>query len=307
MRLLIAATLVVVCSFAKPARACPCSDDSGSFAGLVRQDERYAAALVATSRSALGRFDALGNYARLGARERETSEELLLRVGFRLPARFEWLGELGYSAYRFHAPRVVERQSGLGDALLHGRYRALDEAMPHESFPTPALSLTTLVRAPLGALAKDRAGSFGSGGAQRGLGAWEVGGGVELMRSLWPQLQVSLAGEGAYRFRDHVLGSPRRLGPRLDATLAARLLPADWLSASLAMRLRMTGDVSLDGRSLEGTSERLWTIILGVSAAEERSRFRSALTLSVDPPVASLSQGSTAAVALGVSLGIGVQ
>lgn len=273
---------------------------------MVRQDERYAAALVATSRSALGRFDALGHYAALGAQERETSEELLLRAGFRLPARFEWLAELGYSAYRFHAPSVVERQSGLGDALVHARYRAVDEAMPHASFPAPALSLSALVRAPLGALAKDRAGSFGSGGAQRGLGAWELGGGLELMRSLWPELQVSLAGEGAYRFQDHVLGLARRLGPRFDATLATRVLPARWLSASLALRLRMTGDVSLGGQTLDGTSERLWTVIVGASVSDERSRFRSAVTLSTDPPLAGWSRGSTAAMALGVSLGIGV-
>jgi len=169
----------------------------------------------------------------------------------------------------------------------------------------PAVSVTALVRAPLGVLAKDRAGSFGSGGAQRGLGAWEVGAGLELMRALVPRLQVSLAGEGAYRFEDHVLGSARQLGPRFDATLASRLLAAEWLSASLSLRLRMTGDAALAGRRLDGTSERLFSVILGLSAAEEKSRFRSALTLIIDPPVAGLSRGSTAAVSLGVSLGVG--
>ncbi|MDF3069107.1 MAG: hypothetical protein K0R38_4708 [Polyangiaceae bacterium] len=299
--------LALAMTTAQSAFACPCSDDSGSFSGLVRQDERYAAALVATSRQALGRFDAFGHYAPLGPRERESSEELLLRAGFRLPARFEGLGELGYSSYRFHAPSTAEQQSGLGDALVRARFRALDEAMPHESFPAPALSLTALVRAPLGALAKDRSGSFGSGGAQRGLGAWEVGAGLELMRALVPRLQVSLAGEGAYRFEDHVLGTARQLGPRFDATLGSRALVNDWLSGSLALRLRMTGDVSLAGRILEGTSERLLSVIVGVSATDDKTRFRSAVTLILDPPAGAISRGSTAAISLGVSLGIGIR
>lgn len=288
------------------ARACPCSDDAGSFASLVRPDERYAAALVATSRSALGGFDAQGRYSALGAGVRETSEELLLRAGFRLPARAEWLGELGYSDYRFSSPRLSERQAGIGDALVHARYRVLDEAMPHESWPAPAVSLNALVRAPLGALARDRAGSFGSGGAQRGLGAWEVGGGVELLRTLLPKLELALASEAAYRFEDHVLGDARRLGPRLDATLGLRALPASWLGASLSLRLRFTGDATLAGRRLEGTGERLWTAVVGASIFDAPSRWRSGVTVSVDPPVSGFSRGSTAAFALGASVGLGV-
>ncbi|RYZ06295.1 MAG: hypothetical protein EOO73_16660 [Myxococcales bacterium] len=307
MRALACGALASTLLAAGSARGCPCSDDSGSFSGLVQQDERYAAALVATSRQALGRFDALSHYSALGPKERETSEELLLRAGFRGPARFEGVGELGYSSYRFHAPRLAEQQSGLGDALLRARYRAFDEAMPHERFPMPAISFTALLRAPLGAIAKDRVGSFGSGGAQRGLGAWEVGAGFELMRAVAPRLQISLSGEGAYRFEDHVLGSSRKLGPRFDATLGSRALATDWLAASVALRLRMTGDVALAGRSLDGTSERLVSLIVGASAAHERSRFRSALTVILDPPVAGLSRGSTAAISLGVSLGIGIR
>lgn len=307
MKGLVLRALAVGLTIAGSARACPCSDDSGSFSGLVQQDERYASALVATSRQALGHFDALGKFAALGPGERETSEELLLRAGFRMPARFEGLAELGYSSYRFHAGRTAEQQSGLGDALLRARYRAFDEAMPHASLPWPALSFTALLRAPLGALAKDRAGSFGSGGAQRGLGAWEVGAGLELMRSLSPRLQLSLAGEGAYRFEDHVLGAARRLGPRWDATLGSRARLSDWLWGSVAVRLRMTGDVALAGRTLDGTSERLFSLMVGASALDESSRFRSAITLIFDPPVSGLSRGSTAAVSLGVSLGIGIR
>jgi hypothetical protein len=287
------------------AGACPCSDDAGSFASLVRRDERYAAALVATSRSALGRFDALGRYAALAAGERETSEELLLRVGVRLPERVEGLAELGYSSYRFNTFSARQRQDGVGDALGHVRYRLLDEAMPHAGWPWPSLALGALVRAPLGALARDRAASFGSGGAQRGLGAWELGGGLELARSLSPELELSLGGEAAYRFEDHVLGPARRLGPRVDLALGARALPASWLGASLALRVRATGDVSLSGRRLDGTSERLWTVVAGANFYDAWSRLRSAVTLSVDPPLPGLSRGSTAAVALGVSLGLG--
>lgn len=301
----LARVVAAVVLFAARVAACPCSDDGGSLASLVRADERYAAALVASSRAALGRFDALGKYRALADGERETSEELLLRGGVRLPERLEWLAELGYSSYRFTAPSVRQRQSGVGDALGHARYRVLDEAMPHAGWPAPALSLSALVRAPLGALARDRAGSFGSGGAQRGLGAWELGGGLELTRSLLPELELSLGGEAAYRFEDHVLGPARQLGPRVDAALGARALAASWLGASLALRLRMTGDASLSGRRLDGTSERLWTVAAGVNMYDPRSRLRSAVTLSLDPPLAGFSRGSTAAMALGVSLGIG--
>jgi hypothetical protein len=300
-------TLALALSLGAKALACPCSDDSGSFSGLVQQDERYAASLVATSRQALGRFDALGRYASLGPHERETSEELLLRVGLRLPSRLEWLGELGYSSYRFHTASTAQEQAGIGDGVLRARFRAFDEAMPHESLPAPAVSFTALVRAPLGALAQDRAGSFGSGGAQRGLGAWEVGGGLELLREVVPRLQVSLVGEGAYRFEDHVLGTARRLGPRFDATLGSRARLASWLSTSVALRMRWTGEVAFSGRTLDGTSERLLSVMAGVSAYDEPSRFRSALTVILDPPVAGLARGATAALAFGVSLGIGIR
>lgn len=301
------AVLAALLTFTARAPACPCSDDAGSFSGLVLQDERFAAAVVATSRQALGHFDALGRYAALGDRERETSEELLLRAGFRLPLRLEWLAELGYSSYRFRAPRTAEEQAGLGDALFRARYRLIDEAMPHASFPTPAVSFSALLRAPVGALARDHAGSFGSGGAQRGLGTWEAGAGLELLRSVSPRWTLSVASEAAYRFEDHVLGSARRLGPRFDATLGSRAAVSSWLSTSLALRLRVTGDASLAGRTLDGTSERLFTVVAGLSALHDRTRFRSAVTLTIDPPVSDLSRGSTAAIALGVSLGIGVR
>ena len=292
---------------ATPTAACPCSDDAGSASSLVRDDERYAVALVAVSRRALGRFDGFARYAALGSHEHEASEELLLRAGFRWPRRWEWLGELGYSDYRFHAPFVSERQSGLGDAQLHARYRAVEESMPHESWPRPALSFSALLRAPVGALAAQRGGSFGSGGAERGLGAWELGGGLELMRSVLPTLTLTLGGEAAYRFEDHVLGEPRRLGPRLDSALGVRALAAPWLSTSLAVRFRMTGDVSFAGRALDGTGERLWSLVMGAGVFERGSRFRSAFTFSVDPPISGLSAGSTATVSLAASLGIGVE
>jgi len=291
------------------AGACPCSDDAGGGSALVREDERYAASLVATSRHAFGRFDAFGNYRALGRLEAETSEELLLRAGLRLPRRVEWLGELGYAAYRFHAPGLAEGRTGIGDALLHVRVGVRDEDMPHETLRLPALWLSGLVRAPLGVLAQSRTSSFGSGGAQLGLGAWELGLGVEAKRAILPRVEVLLGVEGAYRFEDHVLGParPRQLGPRADVALGARALPSDWLATSVALRWRMTGDVTLGGRRLTGTAERLWSLVLGAAVYERSSKLRSSITLSVDPPLGSLSVGSTAAAALSVALGYGVE
>jgi hypothetical protein len=284
--------------------ACPCSDDAGSAGGLVRADERYAFGLVATSRRALGRFDALGRYSPLGAAEGETSEELLLRAGLRLPQRLEWLAELGYASYRLHAPGFLQQQVGVGDGVLHARYSLFEQGMPHAERPF-ALGLSALVRAPLGNIASGRESSFGSGGAQLGLGAWEIGGGVELKRAFLPELELLLGGEAAYRFEDHVLSQPRRLGPRIDAALGARVVPSAWLSANVALRARFTGDVTLSERRLDGTAERLWSVVVGAAVFDHESRLRSSVTLSVDPPLGSLSRGSTAAAALSVALGYG--
>ena len=275
----------------------------------MREDERYAASLVATSRHALGHFDAFGRYSALGVAEGEASEELLLRAGLRLPQRVEWLGELGYAAYRFHAPGTALERTGIGDALLHARLKLRDEGMPHESPWLPAVGVSVLVRAPLGALAGRHDTSFGSGGAQLGLGAWELGAGIEARRSLVPKLELMLGAEGAFRFEDHVLGRtrPRQLGPRADVLLGARALPSAWSAATLALRARFAGDVTLDDRRLPGTGERLLSVVLGGAFYDRSSKLRSSLTLSLDPPVRSLSVGSTAAAALSVALGYGVE
>jgi hypothetical protein len=290
------------------AEACPCSDDAGGGSGLVREDERYAASLVATSRHALGRFDAFGHYSALGATEGEAAEELLLRAGLRLPQRVEWLGELGYAAYRFHAPGLQRERAGIGDALLHVRVKLRDEGMPHESRWLPALAVAGLLRAPLGTIADRHDTSFGSGGAQLGLGAWELGAGLEARRTLIPKLELLLGTEAAFRFEDHVLGPSRarQLGPRADVSLGARALPSDWFAATVALRARFSGDVTLDERRLAGTGERLWSVVLGAAFFERSSRLRSSVTLSLDPPVQSFSVGSTAAAALSVALGYGI-
>lgn len=290
------------------AEACPCSDDAGGGSGLVREDERYAASLVATSRHALGHFDAFGHYSALGAAEGEAAEELLLRAGLRLPQRVEWLGELGYAAYRFHAPGTELERAGIGDALLHVRVKLRDEAMPHESW-LPAVTASGLLRAPLGSIANRQNTSFGSGGAQLGLGAWELGAGFEARGTLVPKLELLLGVEGAFRFQDHVLGPARtrQLGPRTDVSFGARALPSDWFAATVALRARFSGDVTLDERRLPGTGERLWSVVLGAAFFERSSRLRSSVTLSLDPPLPSLSAGSTAAAALSVALGYGVE
>ena len=286
--------------------ACPCSDDAGSSLSLARPDERFAASLAATSRHALGRFDAQGGFHALGPAEAESSEELLLRAALRWPAQLEWLAELGYASYRFHAEQIVERQDSVGDLALRGRYTLFAEGMPHEAVRFPSLSLSGLLRAPLGALGRDGSSSFGSGGAQLGLGAWEAGGGVDGSRSITSWLDLSLGAEGAYRFEDRALRKVRQLGPRLDGWLAARVSPSSWLSTSCALRLRATGDVRYDGERLPDTGERLLTVALGGAVYDAATGFRAALTFSVDPPVRLFSAGASAAAALGVALGYGL-
>lgn len=289
------------------ALACPCSDDAGAGTSLARADERYAVALVGSSRRALGRFDVSGDYRALPDDEVETSEELLLRVAARAPERLEWLADLGFASYRFHAGSFSERERGVGDLLLRGRYTLREEAMPHQEPRWPSLAATALLRAPLGALAQSRSSGFGSGGAQLGLGAWEAGLGLDLARSELGMLDWFISTEAAYRFEDSALGRARQLGPRADAWLGARVRAERLWATSLALRARFTGSVKLDGRALEGTRERLLSLVWGISFQKPASGFRSSATITWDPPLPRLSASSTSAVALGLALGYGVR
>lgn len=306
MRLLALAALFAFALTSSPALACPCSDDASGGLALTLPDDRFGVALVATSRRSLGHFDAQGRYRELAPDADESSEELLLRLGLRSSRELEWVAELGAAAYRFHAGRTSERAIGVGDAIARARYVLRQESMPHEAWPWPALAVSGLVRAPLGAITDRRSAGFGSGGAQLGLGTWEVGAGLDASRSLWPELAVTFALEAAYRFADRVLARERQLGPRAELTLGARAFPGAWLSGSVALRARASGDVSLEGRRLDGTGERLLTVLVGVAHLDRASGARSALTLSVDPPWfgGPLGRSSTAAVSLGCSLGL---
>lgn len=286
---------------AASARACPCSDDAGGALGLTRPGERAAFGLVASARRTHGRYDALSRYSPLGAGESEWSEELLGRVALRLPEPVEWSSELGFAWYHFDAAGVHEQRAGVGDALLRARARVLDESMPHERF-RPSLSLSALLRAPLGALSQRRSAGYGSGGVQLGLGAWEVGAGFDTSRSLTPLLSLGLAAEAAYRFSDDALGRSRRLGPRLDASLSAVLALTDWVSAASSLRLRLVGDVTLGGQTLPGTGERLWTLAGSALLAPPVARWRSAVTFALEPPWSRFSKGAAAAVACSFGL-----
>jgi hypothetical protein len=299
--------VVLVLVVARPVLGCPCSDDAGSAASLTRRDERYAVSIVGSSRHALGRFDAQGEYHALAENEAETSEELLLRAGARVTPRWEWLAELGAASYRLHAGRVVVREDGLGDGTLRSRYELWDEAMPHEPAPWPALALAALLRAPLASGASGRTRSFGSGGAQLGLGAWELGAGFDLSRSLPGALPLSLglAVEAAYRFEDRALGVARRLGPRLDSSLYARAEASRVWSATVGLRLRAAGDVTYAGEELPGTGERLLSLLWGAGFFDAASGLRTSLTVALDPPLEVFSSSATAAAALGVTLAYG--
>jgi hypothetical protein len=262
--------------------------------------ETYSAALSVSSRRSLGQFDAHGKLRRLAATELEASEELLLRLALRAPRALEWQAELGAASYRFHTQSFAEQRRGLGDAALSGRYQLLEESMPHEP-PWPALSVTGLLRAPLGAVASQQS-SFGSGGVQLGLGTWELGGGVELQRSLG-QVGLWWSAEFAYRLADQALGRPRKLGPRADLLFGTNLPLADWLSASASLAARFVGDVSLSGHTLEGTGERLLSVAGALSARDTARGFRSSVGLSLDPPFEGLSKNTTATWALNATLG----
>ena len=248
-------------------------------------------------------FDALGNYGPLKTDEAETSEELLLRAGLRLPARVEWLAEIGYASYRFRAARFHLEEAGLGDAVLRGLYTVRDESMPHEAPRWPSLRVSGLLRAPLGAWDSQGASGFASSGAQLGLGAWELGVGFAAARSASGMLNVSLAGEAAYRLPDTALGRERQLGPRLELMLAGSLEPLPAWSTSLGLRARFSGPASLDGKRALGSGERLLSLVGGGGFYDRATGFRASVMLSLDPPISGLSSGSMAATAMSVLLG----
>lgn len=288
---------------ARTTSACPCSDDAGSGLALTRDDELAAAALVMTTRGAYGVFDAQGNYRASEPDESEAAQELLLRAALRWPRRLEWLAELGYASYRLHAGAVSHEQRGVGDLIVRARYELLDESMPHAPLPLPAVAVSLLLRAPLGLASVGAAHGFGSGGPQLGLGAWELGVGVDAARSLSTTFSVLMAGELGYRFEDHALGRARQLGLRAEGLLGLRAAPLAWLSALVGVRARASGDATFSGRKLPGTGERLVSFVIGASVDAAGSGLRSSLTLSLDPPWSRLSAGSSAQAALGVALG----
>jgi hypothetical protein len=212
----------------------------------------------------------------------------------------EWQAELGYAVYRLRAPGVVLAEQGVGDLAVRSHLSVREEAMPHEA-PLPSLGASLLVRAPL-ASASARPSSYGSGGAQLGLGAWELGIGLDASRSLWPELRLALAAEAAYRFSDTALRRERRLAPRVDGVLGLGFEPDGEFSASIALRARASGNVELEGRELSGTSERVVTLVIGAAFAAA-SGVRSSITFSHEPAINGLSLGSTATSALSFGLG----
>jgi len=258
-----------------------------------------------TSRRALGVFDAHGDFRPLERDESQTAEELLLRAAWRLDPRFEAQAELGAARYAFHSGAFHELQTGLGDAIARARYRLVDEAMPHAAVPLPALALDVLVRAPLGALVSSRSGGFGSGGAQLGLGTWEAGAGLIASRSLGSSWAMWLSVEAGYRFPDRRLGDDRHLGPRLDAAVGLRRSLVTWMSVVGAVAGRVSGDASSSGMRLEGSGERLVSLVLGLNARPPHSGgLLTGLSVSVDPPLSALSRNVVASTAVVTSIGI---
>jgi hypothetical protein len=258
---------------------------------------------VATSRRALGVFGAQGDFRSQRDDELEASEELLLRGAWRQNPKLEWQAELGAASYRLRSAGVAEDQAGLGDAIARARYLLSRESLPHEPVPLPALSLAGLLRAPLGHLASSGSASFGSGGVQLGLGAWEAGVGLDATRSWDGGRALWLGVEAGYRFADHSTGRSRQLGPRLELAAAGALPVNDWLSAHLALSGRWTANVTRAGQELAGTGERLVTVATSLMARPGQNGIRSSVGFSLEPPVAGLSRNVVSSAALSVSLG----
>lgn len=296
LALVLAVTLVTA-----GAKACPCSGTSVGTAFLTTPSQSHAGAIIATTRVAIGAFDAQGAFRRLAEQQNETAQELVLRGALRAPEEVEWQLELGAARYRLASAGFAVDDLGIGDLMGRVRYTLRREDMPHSSPRLPGLSITGLLRAPLAAIANAGSNGLGTAGAQLGLGSWELGLGLEAQRMVAETFELWLSTEVAYRLPDEVLGRRRQLGPRWSFAVGGTREWAGWLGATVAVTSRMTGEAALSGKRLDGTAERLLSVVVSLSAFEAGG-FRSIVGWSIDPPLQGLSRNVAATTALSLSL-----
>lgn len=280
--------------------ACPCSDNPGSSGPLTTTRDRAGIALSESVSAAHGVWDADGRYSRFdGGRG---SLFWMLAAAFRPVPRLELHAELGAGTSFLRAGGYEAEHRGLSDATLGLFYDLLDEPMPYERAPWPSLTVLARVRAPSGGTESAGAsGSTDSTGGRSGLGAYEATLGFRAAKAVSDWNTLSASAELSLRLPDESLGIERKLGPRAFGMLAFTRRMTPDLSLELLTNLTWEGEVSLRGRRVTGSAQRLWNVDaaaiwtiwdgLGASASAGGA-----------PPVAFLSRNSLGGVRGGVSL-----
>lgn len=298
----LAVLAVAIALIARSGFACPCGDSASGGGPLTGSVDRFAVLAGQSLSLAHGAWNADGRYTRL-----DTDQGTLLVMAAGAYRPFDDLEaslELTLQETWLRFERFETEDSGFGDTRARLWWDAVDEPMPYERLPWPAVSAYLWLRAPTGVVdaTSGQGGSLGASGAGQGLGTWEAALGARLQKGFMPHFRVAASGEAALRLPDDELGFERKLGPRALAQLSGQYFPSADVDLGLATSLAWEGEVAVEGRRRDGTAQRLWTVGATTSYTPPRTALRLSLLVDVAPPVDSVSANALGSVRIGWSL-----
>jgi hypothetical protein len=306
----VAAFTVALVVLGGRAGACPCQGSSGPGGSVTTQSEHFGASLTETARWVHGAWRPHGEYASLTEGDRQAALDLTALAGYRPIPVVEIGAETAFGHESASFTHLSSTRTGFGDTIVRVRWDALDEPMPFEKLPWPALSVVGAVRAPTAARGATSAtfsgttGSVGSSASSEGLGAWEGSVAVVLTKSVESRWMVSALAEAAYRLPDTWTGIPRHLGPRVFTQLGVRYSPTNVVSFGILTDLGWEGSVSYEGETTPtDSSQRLWTVSGYFVLKPAGTRFRWGLLARTAPRFDGAGKNAVATTSASVSIG----
>jgi hypothetical protein len=306
----VASAAVALALLGGRAAACPCQGSSGPGGSVTMQSERFGASLTESARWVHGAWRPHGEYASLTEGDRQAALDLTALAGYRPIPVVEIGAETAFGHESASFAHLSSTRTGFGDTILRVRWDAIDEPMPFEKLPWPALSVVAAVRAPTAARGATSAtfsgttGSVGASASSEGLGAWEGSAALVLAKAVGTQWMLSALGEAAYRLPDTWTGIPRHLGPRGFAQIGIRYSPANVASFGVLTDLGWEGAVHYDGEtSPTDSSQRLWTVSGYFLLKPPGTQFRWGLLARTAPRLDGIGKNAVAATSASVSIG----
>jgi len=298
-----AAGAAALLSIAGESLACPCGNSATVNGPLTSQMETSGFMAAQSLTLVHGAFNARGEYRSLD----DNHQGALLWTGsaaYRLERRVELGATLSYGRSWLRHGALSASDEGFGDLQLRAFWDAIDEPMPYYKSFWPALGIFATVRIPTRGLTGPvgGGGSLGSPVAAQSLGAWEGSVGARLLRRLGRRFWGSLTAEGAARLEDDTFGFDRHLGPRLLGQLMLQYRATGDLSLAATSTLAWEAPVSVEGRTLDGTAQRLWTVGGVLSWAPAPAPLRASAVVEWSPPLSEISANAVAATRVGLSL-----